>query len=164
MEILKIINFDCKNERFAEVFGDCIETEDIQAITKEASKIFKASNIRAVNSADTPDQAFEYIDCLVMDKLGKLSPRAKFGDKYELIRRFFMFVNDAYTWGDLEDLRRWEEDFQRQTADRFKGEALRSQIFFKYCRELGRLAPECVQTVSDEITSADLVGFYLGLF
>lgn len=176
MSIFELIKFDCNNGRFAEVFGDCIETEDISRILKEASKLFEASDLKAINSASNPDEAFEYLDCLTMEKLGRANPRAKFGDRtYYLIRAFFRFVNDSYLWEDLEDLRRWETELFdslgnmeqknfRPVSERFEGEALRSQIFFKYCHYLGGQAFDCVEIVADDLANCDLVGFYLGGF
>lgn len=176
MELLKLINFDCKNERFAEVFGDCIESEDIGRILKEARELFEASDLRAIKSADTADDAFDFIDCLTMEKIGKQSPRAKFGDrKYFLIRAFFRFVNDSYNWEDLEDLRRWEGELfdslpneeQKNfcpVSERFEGEALRSLIFFEFCHYLGGQAFDCVEIVSDDLTDCDRLGYYLGGF
>lgn len=166
MSIFELINFDCKNERFAEVFGDCIETEDIERILKEALKLFEASDLRAIKSADSADEAFEYLDCLTMEKLGELSPRAKFGDrKYFLIRAFFRFVNDAYTWGDLEDLERWEaelfdrlDNLEQKNYRPIKAESAkdyRTYLLNRFCWYLGKFAPETVQTVADELPSLE---------
>lgn len=175
-DLLKLIWFDAKLQRFAEVFGDSIETEDIQNIMKEALKLFKPSELKAINSADSANDAFDFIDCLTMEAIGKESPRAKFGDrKYYLIRSFFRFINDAYTWEDLGDLRRWEAELfdslgnveqknYEPISDRFKGEALRSQIFFKYCHYLGGQAFDCVEIVADSLTDSDRLGYYLGGF
>lgn len=170
MSIFELINFDCRNERFAEVFGDCIETEDIQGIMKEALKLFDKSDLRAINSADSADDAFDFIDCLTMEAIGRQSPRAKFGDrKYYLIRSFFRFVNDAYTWGDWEDLARWEtelfenlenseqKNYSSIVADSAK--AYRSALLLNYCEYLGSLAPDCLGVVADELAPCE--GFIL---
>jgi len=176
-EILKLIWFDCKLERFAEVFGDILEAEDITHLAEvapsETALKFEALKIFETETAD-PAELFDLLDTANTSKLSQeLGRVGKDSADYETARAFFKFVNDAYLWEDLEDLRRWEEELKdslttaeqfRPVSDRFQGEALRSQIFFKYCHHLGGHAFDCVEIVADSLTDSDRLGYYLGVF
>lgn len=170
-EFIKTIWFDCKLERFAEVFGDIIEPVDIEHLIsvapEETAKHYKALN----PETQDPNKLFDLLDAVNSSELKELTQLIGVNpENLKIIRAFFRFVNDAYLWEDLEDLERWEEELSDIIGNEytflkgFKDEAYRSALFFKYLHYMGGVAPYCVETVADCLTSADRIGFYLGLF
>lgn len=131
-------------ERFAEVFGDCIETEDCITFLKEALKIIPSSQFKPMGECASADDLFDAIDTTVSDELARKSPVILFGDRnYFLIRSFYRFVHDAYLWDDLADLTRWEEELfdslngynqKNYTPVNPSADELgRELVFLKYC-------------------------------
>ena len=181
-DLLKLIWFDCKLERFAEVFGDVIESEDIEhfldvaPLTTDELQTARATHKDDFFTLGSPDHLFYVLDMATQDKLNAMRQTAGLEPvELQTAEAFFRFVNDAYLWEDVEDLRRWETELfdslgnmeQKNfepISDRFEGEALRSLIFFKYCHYLGGQAFDCVQIVEDDLTDSDRLGFYLGGF
>ena len=115
-DLLKIIKFDCELERFAEVFGDDVESEDIQGFLKVCPlEPADLENGRANNSrfydVGSPEFEFETLDLATQSKLNICRESAGLEPAdLQIIRAFFGFVNDCYAWGDLADLERWETE------------------------------------------------------
>ena len=54
--ILDLRKFNNDMQRFADIHGDSIETEDVQGLAKEFNGICGVSSLKAINSADSPDE------------------------------------------------------------------------------------------------------------
>ena len=61
---LNIKQFNNDMQRFADIHGDCLEAEDITELAGEFFKLTGVRTIKAVNSCDSPDSAFDFIDIL----------------------------------------------------------------------------------------------------
>lgn len=173
--LINLIRFDAKLERFAEVFGDCLEAEDIQELTAELHRINPNLKLSAIDSADTADDAFYYLDDLTQEEIIKANQAAKLsGRTRQRIAAFFRFVNDAYCWDDLEDLERWETELfdtlsneQQKNYNPIKrqtGKPYRSLLFFRFCHYLDNFSYKCVNAAADDLTNEDRLGYNLGLF
>lgn len=177
MELLSVLNFDCKLERFAEVFGDIIETEDINGFLNISP--LSSADLEAVETADasavwdseSPNFKFYALDMATQHKLSELMEAdGRNSADLELLRSFFCFVNDAYTWDDLADLERWQEALYDALNSRQKLLYLgldleetaesRTELFNKFCYYIrlnygGAVVSEAVATVKDEIGATE---------
>lgn len=64
---IELIAFNSDLERFADIYGDCIETEDIQDLTKRFWAIVPLKALKVVNTADSVGDAFDYLDILAQE-------------------------------------------------------------------------------------------------
>lgn len=115
MELLKIIEFNMKLERFAEVFGDDIEMDDIREFLEIApltlGDFLKYSSpiISEEIKAGSPDNLFYVLDILTETKLIDLRDAEGYEPAdIQLLEEYFRFVNDCFLWDDISDLERWE--------------------------------------------------------
>ena len=67
--ILNLIGYNADLQRFADIHGDSIETEDIQDLSKEFYTICPVTAVTGINQASTPDEAFDYLDYLATETL-----------------------------------------------------------------------------------------------
>lgn len=105
--LLSLIYFDCKLERFAEVFGDILETEDINGFYAEAVGVCPAVPDRVGEVYED----FDRLDSYIMDELNRERTARGFEPAdLKTLRAFYRFVNDCYLWEDLEDLERFETE------------------------------------------------------
>ena len=74
--ILDLRKFNNDMQRFADIHGDSIETEDVQGLAKEFNGICGVSSLKAINSADSPDDAFEFLDLLAQETEAKARKEA----------------------------------------------------------------------------------------
>ena len=177
MELLKTLNFNCKLERFAEIFGDIIEAEDIEGFLKVAPlssadvEAVETAEASAIWDAESPNYKFYVLDMATQTKLNELMEADGVASAdLELLRSFFYFVNDAYTWEDLADLERWQEglydalDSHQKLLylglDLEETEESRTELFNKFCYYIrlnygGAVVSEAVAVVSDELGATE---------
>lgn len=109
--LFELIKFDNNLERFADIHGDNMEVEDIKELTKQLSDIVPLKRLGAINSADSIDEAFEYLDLLQSEELGRvkketpqlrgITQRLAELMSYALYSREFAWDDD---WDTLESL------------------------------------------------------------
>lgn len=170
-ELLQILNFNCKMERFAEVFGDDIEMSDIKEFIEIApltlGDFLKYSNPATSEGikAGDPDNLFFVLDMLTQSKLIDLRKAEGFEPAdLRLLEVYFRFVNDAFGWGDLADLERWETDlfdalngYQQKNyeplslSDDYASRSALLDNFIEYiARKYGdAVASDCIQLLGD---------------
>lgn len=171
IELLRTIEFNCKLERFAEVFGDNIEMDDIKGFLEIAlitlGDFLKYSSpvISEEIQAGSPDNLFYVLDVLTETKLIDLRNAEGFEPAdIQLLEAYFRFVNDCFVWDDLGDLERWEEDLfnsldgvQQKNYEPLSlsdNYASRSALLDTYLDYIARkygdaVASECVQLLGD---------------
>ena len=66
-QYLEVIGYNADLQRFADIYGDCIEIEDIQDLSKGLWAICPHRAVKSVNSADSVDDAFYYLDIVSED-------------------------------------------------------------------------------------------------
>lgn len=169
-ELLKIIEFNMKLERFAEVFGDDIEMGDINGFFEVCPfpADFEGVNLDPIKklwAVNTPDYMFYALDMATQNKLNELREAEGFEPAdIQLLEAYFRFVNDCFLWDDISDLERWEEDLfnsldgvQQKNykpltlAEDYASRSALLDTFLYYIRlNYGdAVASDCVQLLSD---------------
>ena len=109
--ILSLEKFNCDLQRFADIHGDCIETEDIQRLSKEFNGICRVRDLKAINTEPTPDEAFEFLDILAgetEDKPKREAPQ---------LSPITWAVFDILCWGLYSKANDWFDDWETLEGD-----------------------------------------------
>ena len=72
---LNLIGYNADLQRFADIHGDNLETSDIQDLAKTLYNLTDSNKVKAVNSADSVDDAFDYLDQLAEELEAKATPK-----------------------------------------------------------------------------------------
>lgn len=106
---LDLIGYNADLQRFADIHGDYLETEDIQDLARNLYKLSNSKLVKLVRSADSIDDAFDYIDQLGEELEAKATPRlSPFTKK---IYRIFCYGKYSFNNGWLEDWETIEKDY-----------------------------------------------------
>lgn len=65
--ILNLVAFNSDMERFADIYGDSIDSEDCQDFAKTLYNLTGSQEVRKVNNCLDPSEAFDYLDSLAQD-------------------------------------------------------------------------------------------------
>ena len=98
-------NFNEYMQRFADIWGDELDTEDINHLTSEFYKVSGYKALKSINTADSSDEAFNYLDEVAYETLEDATKEAP------NLEPITLKVFEILCYGEFSYIEGWYDDW-----------------------------------------------------